>query len=217
MNPSEHKILRISILVAVLAGLIGCVADTLLLYSPTGGYLDGSYEFLRGISEERMLWGHYLGIVAIPFEAAGLFLMYKALAPKSAFFAGSAVVLGIFIFIPGLVYHGSVFAIWEAVNTNDQAAFETMKKFNEPLGLGFAAGFFLLFASFTGLVLTGKTLFKKWVALFTPPVSYAICLLCYLLVPAIGNYLAPMGFNLSMAIFYFMAFRAYRPESGATA
>jgi hypothetical protein len=79
--PERLKWIRIAGIVAIGGALVGMMGDYCLLYSPQGGYLDGDYGFLEGISMNRVLWGHYLGVLAIPFEAAGLYLIWLGLLP----------------------------------------------------------------------------------------------------------------------------------------
>jgi hypothetical protein len=79
---------------------------------------------------------------------------------------------------------------------------ELYRPFNEPLGLIFAGSFFVLIAALTVTILRGKTAFPKSTALASPLLSYGIVSLLMFVWPVVGNFLAPMGFNLSMAIFF---------------
>ena len=202
-NSKEIQWLKIAGITAVLAALIGMAGDICLLYAPNGGYENGDFEFLRAIPNSRLIWGHYLGLFAIPFEAAGLFLVWKALLPLGKKAAWFATIFGFYLMFLGVAYHGTVYPLADAVRDNPSqvAAF---KVFSEPLGLIFAMAFLLGVAAFTVLILRGKTMLPKWMAAFSPLLTYPIWVLMYLLLPNIGNLVVPTGFNLSMAIFFGM-------------
>ena len=59
--------------------------------------------------------GHYLGLFAIPLEAAGLFLVYRALLPAGKRLALGAALAGLYLIYPGVAYHGTVYPLSDAV------------------------------------------------------------------------------------------------------
>lgn len=194
--------LRICTGVAVLAALLGTIADTFLLYNPQGGYFAGDYQFLLAKSQTDILIGHYLGIFAIPFEAAGLVLIFQGMLPLGRQMAWASVVLGLMVFMPGVTYHASVFPIWQAIQTGNAGDLAIFKSFSEPLAVVFVAAFFLLMVGFVVAVLSGKTAFPRWVVFLSPPVVYGLLFLMVFALPSVGNFLLPMGFNLCMGIFF---------------
>lgn len=204
------KTLRWCALVAVVAAALGTVADTFLLYNPFGGYFAGDYQFLATKSHAEMLIGHYLGIFAIPFEAAGLVLIFQGMLLMGRKMAWASVIAGLLVFMPGVTYHASVFPLWQAVNSGNASDLEMYKSFSEPLAVVFVGAFFLLMLGFAISVLAGKTAFPKWVVVFSPLVVYGLIFLLSFLLPSAGNFLLPMGFNLSMGIFYLALFAGLR-------
>lgn len=201
-NPAETlKWIRIAGTVAIAGAMVGMIGDYCLLYAPGGGYLAGDYSFLEGISMDRVLWGHYLGVLAIPFEAAGLYLIWLGLLPLGRKIAFAALFAGLYLMFCGVAYHGGIYPNADAVHVG-HGKMELYRPFNEPLGLIFAATFFVLIAVLTVAILRGKTAFPKTLALASPLLSYGLVTLLMFVWPAVGNFLAPMGFNLSMAIFF---------------
>lgn len=192
---------RIAGAVAVFGAVIGMCGDYCLLYSPGGGYMDGDYAFLRGIPNSRLIWGHYLGILGIPLEAAGLYLVWLSLLPMGRRIAMGAVVAGLYIMFSGVAYHGGVYPLADAVRSGN-GQMEAFRPFNEPLGLAFAAVFFLLVVVYAWWVGRGKTALPRWMAALSPLVSYGMVMVLYVAVPAVGNFLAPMGFNLGMGLLF---------------
>ncbi|MEM7036026.1 MAG: DUF6796 family protein [Bacteroidota bacterium] len=193
--------IRTAGIVAALGAFIAAVGDYLLLYSPDGGYLVGDYQFLAEIPNSRLLWGHYLGILGIPFQVAGVYLFYLGLKPLGPRISYPTLFLGVLVIFPGVVYHGGIYPLAEAVRTGPEWV-ELFRPFNEPLALGFVSVFFILIICLNVLILRGGTRFPKWLVLLSPIVTYAFWMLLYFVVPAVGNVLAPMGFNLSMGIFF---------------
>jgi hypothetical protein len=202
-SQEDHTVfwIRVAGLVAVLGACIGMVGDYCLLYAPAGGYMAGDYAFLRDIPNSRLIWGHYLGILAIPLEAAGLYLIWLVLQPMGKKIANASVIAGLYIMFAGVAYHGTVYPIADALRIG-AGQMEAFRPFNEPLGLGFALAFFILISALTVTIFRGKTTLPKWMAALSPLFSYGLVLVLYVAVPPIGNFLAPMGFNLSMAIFF---------------
>lgn len=196
---------RIAGLIAIAAALIGVVADICLLYSANGGYETGDFAFMGDVSWNSLLWGHYLGVLVIPFEACGIWLVYEGLKPAGKKFSLAALVLGLWIMFPGVSFHGATYGMRiPADQPSDQAAewVEVLRPFLEPLGAIFAVGFFTLILMFSWKVWQGKSLFKKQILLFSPLLTYPLWVGAYFAIPSLGNYLLPAGFNLSMAIFF---------------
>lgn len=206
-EPANHctdlspRLVRLAGWTAIAAALVGMAADLCLLYAPRGGYGEGDYRFMAGTSERRLLWGHYLGVLAIPWQAAGLVLIYGGLRPVGRLVSTGAVVLGVYVTFIGVAYHAALYPMAGAARRGGDAV-ERLRPFHEPLGLGFAALFLLLMGLLAVLILRGGTRFPRWLVLVSPLLTYPVSIAAYLTVPAVGNYLAPMGFNLSMAIFY---------------
>jgi hypothetical protein len=201
-DPKElQRWLRIAGFVAVLGACVGMVGDYCLLYTPGGGYMDGDYAFMRDIPNARLIWGHYLGILAIPLEAAGLFIVWVSLQPMGKKAALGSVLAGLYILFCGVAYHGGVYPLADAVRMGG-GQMEAFRPFNEPLGLAFAAAFFILVAIYTVVIVRGKTALPRGMAALSPIVSYTLVMAMYKGWPLVGNFLAPMGFNLSMAIFF---------------
>lgn len=192
--------IRYATLIAVLGACIGMAGDLFLLYSPNGGYEAGDFEFLRGIDNQKLLIGHYLGILGIPLEVAGIWVIGKALEKMGRKVANIAIALGLYLMFLGVAYHGTVYPLGEAVRQGN-GSLEVFRPFSEPLGLIFALFFFLGILALTVAIFRGKTYLPGGYGFASPLFSYTACMVVYLLLPSIGNFLAPMGFNLSMAFF----------------
>lgn len=197
---------------AVFGAALGAVGDVLLLYYPEGGYEDPDMAFMATISNQRLLAGHLLGIFAIPLEAGGLWLVWKALLPAGRTTANLSAVLGAYVVSIGTATHALFYPVAEAARTGPEQVAE-VKSFLDPVAGMFVLGFFILFIAVIVLVLKGKTLLPKWVVWATPISVYLISILFYIAFPLIGNFMIPAAFNLGMMVFYLILLRAMKNDS----
>ncbi|MBP8073801.1 MAG: hypothetical protein KAY96_03515, partial [Bacteroidia bacterium] len=123
------------------------------------------------------------------------------LLPLGRKIAFAALFAGLYLMFCGVAYHGGIYPIADAEHVG-HGKMELYRPFNEPLGLIFAATFFVLIAVLTVAILRGKTAFPRSVALASPLLSYSLVTILMFVWQSVGNFLAPMGFNLSMAIFF---------------
>ena len=211
---AQKRLLRIAGIIAALGAFLGMCGDYFLLYTPLGGYENGDYAFFLGISYKSLLLGHYLGVLAIPLQAAGIYLVYHGLQPLGQWFARGAAAVGVYLIFVGVAYHGALYpmhkAMWESMEVGNVELIETFRPFNEPLAAAFAIGFFVLMLGLVITFLRGGTRFPKWVVFVTPVATYPIWVLAYFVWPSVGNFLLPAGFNLSMLIFFSAILFAWR-------
>lgn len=191
---------------AVLGAALGAIGDTLLLYVPEGYYEDPQMGFMASISGDRLLAGHLLGVLAIPLEAGGLWLVWKMLQPAGRKMANLAVVLGAYVVSIGTATHAVFYPVAQAARTSPEAVAHA-KSFLDPIAGLFVLGFFVLFILVIILTARGKTLLPKWTVWTTPISIYILSILFYILVPVIGNVMIPAAFNLGMMVFYLILIR----------
>ncbi len=199
----SNKNKRALLLISILACFIGCVADYLLLYSPKGNYHVGDYEFLLDIPKERLMWGHYLGILFIPIELLGFWVVSQTFSISGKnkpllFFAAIT-----FIMFSGVVYHGTLAFVGAILREapNGTIILESVRNLFEPLSV-IMAFFFVLFTIYLIYsILKKKTRLPKWIIWFNPAFVYLLVLGIYFTLPIIGNVLMVAGFNFANAIF----------------
>jgi len=78
-------LLRRAGIVGIVTGVALSIADISLLYSPAGGY--ESDAMLLTIPMWRLLLGHYLGVLMLPFYLIAVWHLYEGLKPGGAWFA----------------------------------------------------------------------------------------------------------------------------------
>src|SRR5438093_7501320 len=78
-------LLRRAGIVGIVTGVALSIADISLLYSPAGGY--ESDAMLLTIPVWRLLPGHYLGVLMLPFFLIAVWHLYEGLKPGGAWLA----------------------------------------------------------------------------------------------------------------------------------
>jgi len=201
--------------ISILAAFLGCVADVLLLYSPSGNYHLGDYQFFKEISKDRIIPGYYLGILFIAFELLGFWLVSKAVFPRNEsknrlFFAGVC-----FMFLLGIIYHAAVTFIGVFIKEVDDglSIVENYQILFRPLELVMGLCLVVVTGFIVVRILQEKTLFPKWILWFNPALIYLLLIGLYILIPKIGNLLIVAGFNLSNGIFLAASAYALRNET----
>jgi hypothetical protein len=202
--------LRLFGIIGIIAALFGITADLLLLYVPNGGYENWDYQFFTQISEQRIYWGHLIGVVCIPFELAGFWQVYKALEPAGRRWVLPVLLPVVFVTIWGVAYHAMLAGFAAFIRLQAEVAlpdalstqtFGHLKATIEPLG----NLLFLLFVFISGglfyLIRYKETHYPKWVAWVNPMLMYLIAVGLYLLFPQhIGSMAVVAGFNLSILV-----------------
>ncbi len=189
------------VFISIIAALVACLADVLLLYHPSGNYHIGDYAFLKEISLDRMLIGHYLGILIIPFELLGIWVFintFKEVSTKNRQFAFAIV---IFVLIIGVAYHGMLVFVAEAIQQNGVEVAQNLRRYFEPLSVILGVIFVMLCSTMIYALQKGWSTLSSQLVWFNPILVYLLLIGLYIFIPSIGNLLIVTGFNFSIAIF----------------
>ncbi len=191
-------------IIGMIAALIGCVGDVFLLYAPQGGYENQDYLFFNSIPLENIRFGHYLGVLFIPFELVGFLQVFYALRPSKSKLLIPLIAATIYVMVIGVAYHGMVGIGGIYLKTAGGAAvtehFPFIVSCFEPLGFVLFLVFLFISFSLSYLIYFKKTLYPKWVAFTAPFFSYLVIVLVYLINKPIGSALMVAGFNLSIFV-----------------
>lgn len=214
----SHRLPLLFLWIAMGAALSGALADVLLLYHPEGGYGAGNYLFLQEIASQRLLWGHYIGIFAIPLEGLGLWFIYEGIKPAGKAIALGVLLFGLYILFPGVVFHATLIFTAHMLKLQQQLPEDSLThiqdimplwlSFSEPLAIVLFAGFVIASLLLAWIITTKPTDFAKWLALCNPLTFYSVFVILYFLFPAVGTLLVPAGFNLAFFLFFLCAKKA---------
>ncbi len=199
----RNKTLRILLVISIMACAVGCIADYLLLYSPRGNYHHGDYVFLLDISPERMMWGHYLGILFIPFELLGFWVLSKAFKNYGRVFPLLFFAAITYIMFPGVVYHGllSFVAALMRQSPDGMLVDDSIRALFEPLAIIMGFFFFIFTLFLVKALWDRKVELPRWLIFFNPALIYVLVVGIYFLWPLVGNYLMVAGFNFANGVF----------------
>lgn len=207
-TPRSTKLYDFLFMLGIGGAIIGATADVLLLYLPDADYLDRSYSFLTKIPQSDLMWGHFLGIFAIPFTLAGYRVVCHALEPMGGNIAWGVFGITVFLFFAGVCYHSGFVYMAEVLKSGGKI--DRLLPYFEPLATVMLFGFAALSLTLMIFIFSLKTRYARWVGLFNPLFVYLFCLFIYYTIPKIGGILLVAGFNLSNAVFLFVSWIALR-------
>jgi Family of unknown function (DUF6796) len=205
------KLLRLTGIVGVITGVAMSIADISLLYSSAGGYETDAV--LLTIPMWRLLLGHYLGVLMLPFYLIALWHLYEGIKPGGAWLSIPVAALLGYVVTAGGAFHGSLAGLALIVQAGVGASAETQAvlthllenahRFVEPLqAVVFLAGF--LGSMWLGAaILSGHTAYPRWFLLANPVLVHAVLFASYLLTPnPVSTLLLPATTSLSLLILF---------------
>jgi len=201
------------LLVGLTGTIITGIGEFLLHFNPMG-YAD-EIEMVKNVPLARASKGHFMVVFGAPLYFAGYYALLRILEPANRNLAKALFIGGIFSFSVGGVWVASRYFIAVVLQTSDGSAdYATyLTQYAEHYqSLVWALRILVLSVSaiWIALILGGKTIFPKWMALASPVVLLAIVFGLFFLLPAIGTYLVPTAMNVAHFIFFSLVLWQYR-------
>lgn len=211
----KSKLILIISLLGITSVLITIISDFILI-----GKANSAYDFLLlgtesmwDISTIRIAIGAFIGVVVLPFQLLGLIPAYFALKPAGKVLPVIMVIVNAHTLLMGVAFHISYAFIgsgWTLHYKQDAALItsdlmELYDRYWMVLAVIMTAE--LLFASiiYSIIILKGKSLFPRWMAVFSPLAIVLIVLpLIFLLPYPVGGFIAPACLNISTLIFFLL-------------
>lgn len=207
-TPRSTKLYDFLFMLGIGGAILGATADVLLLYLPDADYLDRSYSFLTEIPKSDLMWGHFLGIFAIPLTLAGYRVVCHALEPMGGNIAWGVFGITVFLFFAGVCFHSGF--VYIAHTLRSGGTIDRLLPYFEPLAAVMLFGFAALSLTLMIFIFSLKTRYSRWVGLFNPLFIYLFCILMYYILPVAGGIFLVAGFNLANAVFLFVSWIALR-------
>jgi hypothetical protein len=163
-------------------------------------------NYLLGISEQRTNIGHFMGVIGAPLYAVGGFHIYQMLKPANRRWA--------FILFMTMAYGCAMGGVWISSRASISAIinapqYSELSHLVELYNLRYETllnimrvVILAISAIYIWLVLTGRSLYPKWMAFFNPILLIVMSFVLYLTVPTIGKYIMPIALNVAFFIFY---------------
>ncbi|MEP3890342.1 MAG: DUF6796 family protein [Hellea sp.] len=208
------------------AGLAGCLGAILvgvgefsMQFTPSGGIEDvKDYLYFNDVSAKRLSFGHFIAVLAAPLYMLGYWHLSKKLEPAGPKQAKAFFLIGAYAFAVGTAWIGQRFFL--ATTVHEIAAGQDLKSLltvfsehNEPFVNVLRLAMLLVSILWIKLILTGKTAFPKWMAIFSPIVLLALMFALYFFKTKIGLYVFPVAMNATHFIIFALALFTARDVS----
>ena len=204
-------LLRLAGIVGVITAIVLSLSDISLLYSPAGGY--ESDAMLLTIPKWRLLLGHYLGVLMMPFFLIAIWHLYEGIRPAGAWLSIPVAALLGYVASAGGAFHGSVAGLALILQARVGTSPETQAVLTRLLADAhlFVAPLqaVVFLAGFTGslwlgtAILSGRTAYPRWFVLANPVLVHAVSFASYSLTPnPVSTLLLPATGSLSLLILF---------------
>jgi hypothetical protein len=213
MHPFDRTAIRLAGLVSILAALLGIAGDLALQYTSNTEHLMSRQSlYLLDVSPDRLLLGHYLGVVAILVEIAGFWSVYRALRPAGEHYALPFFLMNAFGAMLGAAFHATFVFVGLTLQAQSRVTEPVSSEFTELLanfntariGLAIPALAAIVIGSLLYAFVVGfkPTLYPRWMAFCNPLVFLLLIVALTLTVPRSALVLAPTAINVSHLLFF---------------
>ena len=210
VDKQEKKIIIITGFLGLMAAILTGTGEFLLHYDPAARYSETGYEFMLAASDERQTMGHFFGVLGAPLYVVGCWHIYLMLKPAGQNLAFTAFILGAYGFMVGSDWISSRASIGAlihlqqtGINVDELIALYQLRY--ETLLTIIRVTTLTLSIIFIGLVLTGRSHYQKWHAIFNPIVLLIGSFVVYFFAPEIGKYIMPIALNVAFGIFFIIS------------
>ena len=192
----DWKRIRKLFIIGLVAGIMVFIGDWLLGYGVSDESLSGNERILSaylGLSDTRIFWSAFLGLIGIPLEGLSYFGIYRLIADRAPGLAHTfrSGVFGYLIFGACGVHVPCLAAVY-VYNHMMQVSPETALEVSMRYGAYFLLPGMILFTIFTIIMMAaqirafakGLTPYPRWCWVFSLPVGMAAAAL----IGMIGNY-----------------------------
>ena len=208
------------------AGLAGCLGAILvgigefsMQFTPNGGIEDvKDYLYFNDVSAGRLSFGHFIAVLSAPLYLLGYWYLSKKLEPAGPKQSKAFFLIGAYAFAVGTAWIGQRFFL--ATTVHEIAAGQDLKSLltvfsehNEPFVNVLRLAMLIVSILWIKLILSGKTAFPKWMAIFSPIVLLALMFALYFFKTKVGLYVFPVAMNATHFIIFALALLTARKTS----
>lgn len=207
------------LIIAGWLGLIGAffvgVGEFALQFSPQGGYEAEDYSYFAQVSETRLSYGHFFSVLAAPFYLIGYWHLGQMFVRGGSIKSGWFITLfGSYAFVVGTAWLGGrVYLAFTAQAIASAGSGEsaqmlttllaTFSEHNEPLVNALRLAMLVISLLWVVLISQGKTLYPRWVAIFSPIMLLITIFVIYFYIsPVLGAWLLPAAMNVVHVVIF---------------
>lgn len=212
INASQRSKIVIAGGIAMIGALVVGIGEFLFQFSPRGGYEGTDYLYFLDVSDNRLTWGHFIGVLAAPLYLVGYWHIAEMLKPAGKKIAAAVFGLGVYAFMIGDVWLGGRVNLALTVKAREAAdaaikgqfsgLLDGISSHNEPL-INIVRVLVLIISILMAIgILRGKSFYPRWIVLFSPIVMLALIFGLYALAPTVGVYVLPVAMNVSHLVFF---------------
>lgn len=211
MNTQLSNFILFAGWVGLLASILVGAGEFSMQFTPNGGIENQTtYAYFNEVSNKRLSFGHFIAVLSAPLYILGYWFLYKKLERAGSRLALIYFLIAAYSFIMGTAWISERFFLAETVHAiaagdHLQGLLTTFSKHNEPFVNILRVGMVFVSIIWVRLILTGKTAFPKWMAIFSPLPILVILFLLYNSKTTIGLYLFPMAMNVTHFIIFSLA------------
>ncbi|HEX2944506.1 MAG TPA: DUF6796 family protein [Clostridia bacterium] len=217
INADKAGTVRLLGLIGIIGVILTIASDLVLLGRPDTGYsfFELGTSSMAGIEKWRITTGTFAGVFMLPFQMAGLISLYHGLRPSGKVLPTAMLLISAHALMMGVAFHGSYafiasgWKLFDAAGPGNKAVSGLISDFDFywKLIIGIMVSELIISSAlFILLVLKGKTLYPKWMAVFNPLCVTALMSLVILVIPSpVGGFVGPTVLNLSTLIFFVLS------------
>lgn len=212
---SEHRLIVLTGLIGLTAAILVGTGEFLLHFDPLARFSADGYAFMLAASEERQTTGHFLGVLGAPLYVVGCWHIYLMLRPANQKLALTGFLVGAYGFMVGADWISSRASIGSLVHFqeaggNVEGLVALYELRYESLLTVIRLTTVLLSVIFIYLALTGRSLYRKWQAVFNPILLLILSFVIYVISPNLGKYLMPIALNVAFGLFFLMSLLQFK-------
>jgi len=203
--------IRLSGWVGLLGAFLVGVGEFSLQFTQNGGIEDVThYLFFNDISSDRLTFGHFIAVLSAPLYLLGYYFLSKQLEPADRLQSKLFFLIGAYAFVIGTAWIGQRFFIASTVHeiAAGKSVGELLTLFsehNEPFVNVLRLAMLIVSGLWIKMIISGRTNFPKWLAIFSPIVLLVIIFALYFFKTTIGLYLLPVAMNVAHFIVFGLA------------
>ena len=202
------------LIISGITGLSGAIlvgiGEFLLHYDPLARFSESSYDFMLAVSDQQQTLGHFFGVFGAPLYLVGCWHIYLMLKPANQKLAFMAFLIGAYGFVIGSDWISSRASIGALVHlqqsgTSVETLIQLYQERYETLLTVIRITTLTLSLIFIGLVLTGRSHYQKWHAIFNPVFLLVASFMLFVVLPELGKYVMPIALNVAFGIFFLLS------------
>jgi hypothetical protein len=208
----NRSTIRVLGALAIFGGVLAVLADIYSAYSPgqvmtssISVSLESVIHILKAKPHGDHLIGSILGQFFIPFHIFGWVLVYFSMKSAYPFLSKLVFVLAAYVTIIGASLHASLLYAGAVGRDNNPDTIIQVGQFFDITGYSMVAVILILGLLIAGVILSGKSLYPRWVVVISPLGYLLITGVLLSIVPVFSNavtaFITVTGFNLPATIF----------------